>query len=71
MNESAQSRQLSRGLKVIIALAVLTAIEFLVAVEITTGRFGILSVIALIKAALIVEYFMHYSRLWSDSDDGH
>ncbi|HAL48740.1 MAG: hypothetical protein FI707_16255 [SAR202 cluster bacterium] len=53
-----------RGIVVIIALAVLTAVEYVVAVGIDTGRFGILAVIAIVKTWLIVEYFMHLSKVW-------
>jgi cytochrome c oxidase subunit IV len=53
-----------RGIVVIIALAVLTAVEYVVAVGLDSGRFGILAVIAIVKTWLIVEYFMHLSKVW-------
>ncbi len=68
MNSSRQSEKLRRGMVVIVALAVLTAIEFWVATQLETGLFAILVVIALIKAGLIVEYFMHYSQLFGSEE---
>ncbi len=56
------------GTIVLIALAVLTAIEFAV------GRSGTaivaLLIIGLFKAGLILQYYMHISLLWSD-EGGH
>ncbi len=69
MNESDHRGSTGLGLKVIIALAVLTAIEFWVAVAMGTGVNLVLTVIAIIKALLIVEYFMHYSQLWNRPED--
>ena len=57
-------RYMRRGIVVIIALAVLTAVEYVVAVGLDSGRFGILAVIAIVKTWLIVEYFMHLSKVW-------
>ena len=50
----------------IIVLAVFTALEYLVAVAIdsTTSVVTLLAVIALIKGVVILEYFMHLSKLW-------
>jgi cytochrome c oxidase subunit 4 len=52
------------GLFVLIGLAVLTAIEFFVAV--TLHSVVLLFIIALIKAGLILQYFMHVTRVWSE-----
>jgi cytochrome c oxidase subunit 4 len=49
---------------VILALAVLTGIEF--AISVTWGSAVILFLIALIKAGLIVQFFMHVYRLWRE-----
>ncbi len=48
------------------ALAVITAVEFWVAVAFTdvTGLVVLLLAIALVKCWFIVDYFMHISRLW-------
>ncbi len=64
MEQSEEGRKRRLGIWVITVLGLLTALEFWVAVTITTGLLGVLSVIVLVKAALIVEYFMHYSQLW-------
>jgi hypothetical protein len=52
------------GGKVLVGLAVLTAVEYLVAV--TLSSVVILLVIGLLKAGLIVQYFMHVTRVWSE-----
>ncbi len=64
MEKSELGRKRRLGTWVIVVLGLLTGLEFWVAVAVTTGLLGILSIIVLIKAALIVEYFMHYSQLW-------
>ncbi|MDP6801278.1 MAG: cytochrome C oxidase subunit IV family protein [SAR202 cluster bacterium] len=64
MQVDSLKQYMRRGIVVIIALAVLTAVEYVVAVGIDTGRFGILAVIAIVKTWLIVEYFMHLSKVW-------
>ena len=48
------------------ALAVITAIEFWVAVAFAGNieLLGLLLAIAAVKCWLIVDYFMHISRLW-------
>lgn len=48
--------------QVFIGLAVLTAAEY--ALSQFTGSAALLLIIALLKAALIVNYFMHVYRLW-------
>lgn len=56
---------LYRGLVVITALAVLTAVEFVVpAVLERAPALPILVFLALVKAGLIVHYFMHLAQLW-------
>jgi cytochrome c oxidase subunit 4 len=49
-------------LLVFVVLAVLTVIEFIVSTTIGSAVFLIL--IALAKAALIAQFFMHIYRLW-------
>ena len=58
---------LKTGWIVIGALAVMTIAEFLVAVAIDdkTLLFALLLVTALVKAWLIIQYFMHFGQLWS------
>ncbi|MDX1417891.1 MAG: cytochrome C oxidase subunit IV family protein [Candidatus Promineifilaceae bacterium] len=50
------------GWIIFIALLVLTAIEFFVGVFMNS--IALLLAISLVKAALIVYYFMHIYRLW-------
>lgn len=49
-------------------LAVLTIIEFFAAIYL--GSLVFLFIIAIIKAAVIIQNFMHISRLWS-SEENH
>lgn len=55
------------GFLVFLALVVLTAVEYYLAIQLNTlaGLFAL----ALIKAALIIRYFMHVNRLWAE--EGH
>ena len=50
-------------------LAVLTIIEYVIAVEMPKGNLVPLAVIAVIKGWLIVQYFMHIQDLWKQG--GH
>ena len=68
MNKTGLSSRTRLGLIMITALAVLTAVEFWAAVSMTTALFITLVVIAIVKTALIVEYFMHFSRIWKTED---
>jgi cytochrome c oxidase subunit 3 len=52
---------------IFVYLAVLTALEYFVAV--TIGAVTILVVVAVIKAALVMYYYMHIYKLNEDSDD--
>ena len=52
------------GLITLIILAVLTAAEYFVSIY--TGSLILLMIIALIKAAIIVNNFMHITRLWRE-----
>ena len=56
------------GLIVLIVLAVLTAVEYYIALLPNTAT-PALFIIALIKAWAILQYFMHVSSLWSE--EGH
>ncbi len=66
MNQSKQSQRMSRGLRAIVVLAVLTAVEFVVAMTVSRGNglVPILVVIAVVKAWVIADYFMHIYQLW-------
>lgn len=54
------------GWVVIGALAVMTLAEFIVAVAIEnkTLLFTLLLIVGLVKAWLIIQYFMHFGQLW-------
>mgnify|MGYP001813450370 CR=1 FL=1 len=52
------------GVNTLIILAVLTAIEYVVGVTINSAV--LLFIIGLVKAAIIVQNFMHISRLWRE-----
>jgi cytochrome c oxidase subunit 3 len=61
---------LRQGLVIFIFLAVLTALEFFIAVAI--GAFALLVVVALIKVGLVLYYYMHIYKLNEASgDDQH
>ena len=52
------------GLITVIILAVMTVAEYFVSIY--TGSLILLMIIALIKAAIIVNNFMHITRLWRE-----
>lgn len=52
------------GVVTLLILGVLTIVEFVVAIYL--GSTVLLLIIALIKAAVIVQNFMHISRLWNE-----
>lgn len=56
------------GIYVFVALAVLTAAEFFISSSLDGPPVPLL-LIALVKAGLIVNYFMHVYRLWRE--EGH
>ena len=64
-----KSVALRQGLLVFIVLAVLTAIEYFIGVS--TSMAALLFVLLLIKAALVVYFYMHISRLFSSEEGGH
>jgi heme/copper-type cytochrome/quinol oxidase subunit 4 len=61
-----KSAALREGVLIFIVLAVLTAIEYFIGINIGTAW---LLVLALVKAALVVYYYMHIRRL-SSADEG-
>lgn len=52
------------GLITLIVLAVMTVAEYFVSIY--TGSLILLMIIALLKAAIIVNNFMHITRLWRE-----
>lgn len=67
-SEKRESRLTSMGIgaKVLLVLAVLTAVEYLVAISKPAGQIPLIFLIAIAKAVLIVLYFMHVKQLWKD-----
>lgn len=68
MNQKKPVSELLRGVYVFAALAVLTALEYWLGTSEAPAIF--LWVIAILKAALVVIYFMHIGRLFS-AEGGH
>ena len=64
-----KSAALRQGLLVFIVMAVLTAVEYFIGVS--TDMVGLIFVLLLIKAALVVYFYMHISRLFSSEEGGH
>ena len=60
---------LSQGVYIFIYLAVLTGLEFFVAVTFKSAP--ILVVVALVKAALVLYYYMHIYKLNADNEGDH
>jgi hypothetical protein len=54
-----------RGFYVLVGLAVLTAVEFGVAV-LFEGSAALLFVLILAKAGAIIQYYMHLDKVWSE-----
>ena len=67
--DNKKSAALTQGLFVFIALAVLTAVEYFVGVN--TDLVGLIFVLLLVKAVLVVYFYMHISRLFSSEEGGH
>ncbi len=63
MNEK-KAAAFRQGLLVLLALAVLTAVEYLISVA--SGSLVFLFLIAIAKAGLILNYFMHVANLWQE-----
>ena len=64
MSGELKSTAYRRGVNVFVVLAVLTAVEYAVALSLHSTV--LLFIIALLKAAAIVQYFMHVYRLWRE-----
>ncbi len=64
MSEAKKSAQRT-GLYVFLALLVMTMVEYVIGVM-ETPITVLLLIIALVKAALIIYFFMHVYRLWRE-----
>jgi cytochrome c oxidase subunit 4 len=56
------------GFLVLVILGVLTAVEYYIGTH-DSPSVALLAVIALVKAALIVNNYMHVSRLWNVEEE--
>lgn len=68
MNKSASLKQ---GIWVLIGLAVLSGVEYLVAITQLQGGMPVLVFIALAKTALILIAFMHVDKVFQDKEEDH
>lgn len=67
-SQNMSKRRLQRiGLYVLVALMILEILDYVTA-QLTGGSITILLVLALINAALIVQYFMHIGELFTDEE---
>lgn len=62
-----KAKAMRRGLITFLALLVLTVVEYFIGIQ-ANASIVLLFVIALVKAALIVQVFMHISRLWREEE---
>lgn len=69
MERAGLASAMRRGIVVLIALGVFTAIEYVIPVVLDRGSMPFLVVIGLAKAALIVYYFMHVAQLWRQEEE--
>lgn len=70
MDHSNKAGVLTQGIVVFVFLAILTALEFFVAIA--TGTIVLLVAIAIVKVGLVMYYYMHIYRLGEDSgEDQH
>lgn len=58
------------GINVFIALAVLTIVEYFISIS-GFNSTVLLFIIAFVKAAAIIQWFMHVYRLWQPDEEGH
>lgn len=65
--EEKKRTEFRRNIFVFVALAALTVIEIIMAINLDSPGVPLL-IVALIKASLIVNYFMHIYRLWQPED---
>ncbi len=76
MNDAKKATELRQGVNILIILAVLTAVEFGVAIlpQLQLGItqvWPVLILIALIKAILVIHNYMHFPRLFAPEEGGH
>lgn len=65
--EAKQKTEYRRNVLVFLGLAVLTVVEFIVAINMEKPAVPLI-LISLIKSGLIINYFMHVYRLWRQEE---
>lgn len=70
MNQNGNGMAVRIGWVVLVTLAILTAIEYGIAVTFN-GSLVALGIIALVKAGVIVNYFMHVGRTLNPEEGDH
>ena len=65
MNQDKKAAAYRTGMQVFVGLLVLTAVEYYFGIQENPSTV-ILFILALIKSALIVNFFMHVYRLWRE-----
>jgi amino acid transporter len=69
MHHQTKGAAFRQGIVVALILALLTVIEYYVALALPSA--ALLFLLALVKSALVVYFFMHISRVWSSNQGGH
>ncbi len=67
--DASKNRELHRGVLVLAVLAVLTAGEYLLGIN--EAPTGLLWLTALLKAGIVLWFFMHLPRLFRGDEGGH
>ena len=68
MGKNKMFKQFKLGTIVFIALMIVEIIEYVVGVKIVKGNLILLTVLAILGAWLILQYFMHIQHLWIPHD---
>ncbi len=69
MHHQTKGAAFRQGIGIALILAVLTVVEYYVAVILPSAT--LLFLLALVKSALVVYFFMHISRVWSSNQGRH
>ena len=65
--EQKKKAEYRRNFYVVIPLALLTLVEFIIAINVEDAAVPLM-LIALVKAGLIINFFMHIYRLWREEE---
>ena len=73
MRALAKMDGLKRGVTIFVILAVLTVIEYFLGILENTGIYFLLWIIAVVKAGLVLWFFMHLLRVFNPEEEegGH